>query len=302
MAEEGLQLFGGDWTERKLDALDRYLKAYSTALSKAPFKRVYIDAFAGTGYREQRLASVETTSSIFDDEVAQIASPEQQRFLDGSAKIALRVQPPFHQFVFIEQDAAKVTELEKLKTEFATHANAIDIRTGDANQTLQNLCRSWDKPGSRGVLFLDPFGMQADWSTVQAVAETGCIDTWILFPFAANRLMTRDPNDIPAGWRKRLDKLFGSSEWERQFYRERTITDIFNGDSTVVEKALTLEGLGAFYLERLKCTFPIVAPNPCMLRTSGNRPLFQLFFAAGAKPEKGGNIALKIAKHILDKI
>jgi hypothetical protein len=38
-----------------------------------------------------------------------------------------------------------------------------------------------------------------------------------------------------------------------------------------------------------------------MLLTTGNQPLFQLFFAA-ANRGKGGEIALKIAKHILDHI
>lgn len=302
MAEEGLQLFGGDWTERKLDALDQYLRAYTKVMKKQRFTLIYVDAFAGTGYREQRLEPAATTPSIFDEEVKEISTLEAQRFLDGSAKIALRIDPPFHRFVFVEQDGDKVAELEKLRVEFAQRAGAIDIRAGDANATIQQLCREWDRAGTRGVLFLDPFGMQADWSTVEAVANTGCIDTWILFPYAANRLMTRDPKDIPAAWRTRLDKLFGSKDWEQRFYKARTTTDIFSGDFTVVEKALTFEGLGAFYKERLESIFPVVAPNPRMLRTSGNRPLFQLFFAAGAKPDRGGNIALKIAKYILEKI
>ncbi|MEM7806834.1 MAG: three-Cys-motif partner protein TcmP [Planctomycetota bacterium] len=302
MAEEGLQLFGGDWTERKLDALARYLVAYSTALSKTRFQKVYIDAFAGTGYREQKLAANPATPSIFDDEVKEIASSEPQQFLDGSAKLALKIDPPFQRFVFIEREQAKVAELENLKKEFVSKADSIDIHAGDANETIQRLCQSWNRWEDRGVLFLDPFGMQADWSTVRAVAETGCIDTWILFPLAANRLMTRNPADIPDGWRLRLDKLFGSGAWEERFYRPRTITDIFSGDFQVVEKALTLQGLGAFYKEQLQKVFPVVAPNPCTLRSSGNHPLFQLFFAAGAQPDRGGNIAVRMAKHILDKI
>src|SRR5262245_43300792 len=118
MAAEGLQLFGGDWTERKLDALGQYLLAYAKALSKTNFKRVYIDAFAGTGYREQRTSPIAAQLSIFEDELKELTAPESQRFLDGSAKIALKVQPPFHRFVFIEFDEDKVRELEKLKTEF----------------------------------------------------------------------------------------------------------------------------------------------------------------------------------------
>ncbi|MDB5358517.1 MAG: uncharacterized protein JWN24_4970 [Phycisphaerales bacterium] len=301
MGEDGLQLFGGDWTERKLDALDQYLRAYAKALSKTNFNRVYIDAFAGTGYRERKVSAVEVPSSIFEDDLKELIAPEPQRFLDGSAKIALRVEPAFHRFIFVEYDNAKVQELEKLKTEFPAHALSIDVRIGDANKAIRDLCNTWDKKGTRGVLFLDPFGMQAEWATIEAIAATGCIDTWILFPFAANRLMTKSPNDIPTGWRNRLDMLFGTKDWEARFYKERTLVDIFKGDMTVIEKNLKLQGLGAYYGERLRTVFPVVAPNPRVLHSDGNRPLFQLFFAAANKG-RGGEIALKIAKHILDKI
>jgi three-Cys-motif partner protein len=301
MAQDGLQLFGGDWTERKLDALNQYLCAYAKALSRTKFNRLYIDAFAGTGYREQKVAA-EFTSDIFAEELGELSAPETQRFLDGSAKIALRVEPSFHRFIFIEDKDAKVQELERLKAEFPARASAIDIRPGDANKTIQKICTNWDKKGTRGVLFLDPFGMQAEWETIDAVAKTGCIDTWILFPFAANRLMTKSPNDIPPAWRARLDKLFGTPDWEQRFYKERTLVDIFDGDRRVVQKkAITLESLGAFYGQRLQTVFPVVAPNPRVLSSEDNRPLFQLFFAA-ANPGKGGAIALKIAKHILDII
>src|SRR5690606_41679286 len=43
--------FGGPWTEEKLDRVTRYLQAYTTALKNQPFQLMYIDAFAGTGYR-----------------------------------------------------------------------------------------------------------------------------------------------------------------------------------------------------------------------------------------------------------
>jgi len=45
------QSFGGDWTEDKLDRLTAYLSAYMTAMKKQPFNKVYVDAFASTGYR-----------------------------------------------------------------------------------------------------------------------------------------------------------------------------------------------------------------------------------------------------------
>ena len=41
--------FGGPWTQQKLNILEHYLDAYTTALKNQPFRLVYIDAFAGTG-------------------------------------------------------------------------------------------------------------------------------------------------------------------------------------------------------------------------------------------------------------
>ena len=46
--------FGGNWTEEKLERVRKYLSAYTTIMSKQPFRFAYIDAFAGTGYRTLR--------------------------------------------------------------------------------------------------------------------------------------------------------------------------------------------------------------------------------------------------------
>jgi hypothetical protein len=51
--------FGGDWTTAKLDVIASYLESYTTALKdkpskEYPFVKGYIDAFAGTGYRDAR--------------------------------------------------------------------------------------------------------------------------------------------------------------------------------------------------------------------------------------------------------
>ena len=44
-----LQKFGGNWTEEKLNIFTSYLDAYIIALQNQKFKKIYIDAFAGTG-------------------------------------------------------------------------------------------------------------------------------------------------------------------------------------------------------------------------------------------------------------
>lgn len=49
MSSDDQHSFGGVWTRIKLEALEKYLLAFNTALSKQSFTRLYIDAFAGTG-------------------------------------------------------------------------------------------------------------------------------------------------------------------------------------------------------------------------------------------------------------
>jgi three-Cys-motif partner protein len=298
--ERDLQLFGGDWTEQKLAAVRKYLGAYTIALSKQKFELSYIDAFAGTGYRERRSSRRSEEQSFLAEEFKPLMEDETQKFLDGSATLALKTEPSFHRYVFIELLKKKVAELEKLRVRFPEKAARIEIVQGDANIAIQSLCAKWDQKRSRGVLFLDPFGMQADWATVDAVARTRTIDVWILFPFGANRLLTKRASDIRPQWRDRLTKLFGTESWYARFYEEQKIQGFF-GESSTISKRLTLEVLGAFYHERLKSIFPKVAPNPRVLYNSKDVPLFELFFAAG-NPGVGGDLALRIAEHILGHI
>ena len=61
-------VFGGDWTEKKLDCLRKYFTAYRQIFTTNPkaqyFKTWYVDAFAGTGARVARGASL-ATSPLF---------------------------------------------------------------------------------------------------------------------------------------------------------------------------------------------------------------------------------------------
>lgn len=296
MAKEGLQLFGGDWTEQKLRAVSSYLRSYSQVLKKQSFVRLYIDAFAGTGYREQKQMEAEYPS-IFDE----LVEEDPQRFLDGSAALALAVEPPFDRYVFIEANRRRVAELEQLKESFPSRADSIEIVHDDCNTTIQTLVRAWDHARMRGVVFLDPFGMQVEWQTLKDIAQTGAIDVWVLFPITAvNRMLVRRTGRMPASWRERLSRVFGTPDWLRRFYQERVDQDMFSATEVRrLEKTCSLASIAAFYEERLRTVFPVVASTT--LRDSRDRPLFQLFFAA-ANPGRGGDIAKRIASHILSKI
>ncbi|MGC9259769.1 MAG: three-Cys-motif partner protein TcmP [Phycisphaerae bacterium] len=297
--QEQLQMFGGDWTEKKLTVLGRYLKAYTTALKNQPFQKTYIDAFAGTGYRELKIDRA--SAPLFEE----LAEEGTQNFLDGSARIALQTVPRFDEYVFMEKSRKRVGELEKLKKDgaFSAIANSISIQQGESNELLRSRCAKpiWNQ--CRAVVFLDPFGMQVEWSTMEAIARTHAIDVWILFPLgmAVNRVLTSDFEKMPPAWASRLTTIFGCDEWRKLFYNHSEANPIFGGGDTRIKKSCTLEQIGNYYHHRLKTIFPAVADNPAVLKNSTGSPLFQLHFAA-ANEGGGGKIALKIAEHLLKEI
>lgn len=294
MSGQQFQFFGGDWTEQKLEALDRYLTEYVKVMKNQPFECIYIDAFAGTGYREKETSSLQ--EGFFAEELTE---PEPQEFFDGSARKALRVVPPFHRYLFVERSAKRFTQLVKLRDEFPALAERMDFRKEDCNLVLQDLCRKWSR-NTRGVLFLDPFGMQVDWSTLQAVASTRAIDVWILFPLGmgVNRMLARTSGQIPQSWRARLDRFFGTAEWFERFYKPSTIQGLF-GDEPKMIRSGSFNAIADYYQERLHTIFADVANNPRVLRNTRGNPLFLLCFAVGNPSPKARKIALSIAQYIL---
>ena len=67
--------FGGPWTVEKLDALRAYLIAYAQALKNQPFRRYYIDAFAGTGDRAAKRREAASLMEIPELDVMTKGSP-----------------------------------------------------------------------------------------------------------------------------------------------------------------------------------------------------------------------------------
>ena len=288
--------FGGDWTQEKLESLKGYLPAYTTALKNQKFQLLYIDAFAGAGYRTEK-SPTEPTALSFPE----FAEQDVERFLIGSARIALQTRPAFDQYIFIEKDARRFEGLVSLKSEFSEVADRILPVNGEANRELVELCQTtqWIRQGVRAVLFLDPFGMQVDWSTVEEVALTHAIDVWLLFPLgmAINRLLRRDGN-ISGAVRVRLDSIFGTDTWYDTFYEKRKADTLF-GPAEEVVKVGDFDRIEQFFIQRLESVFSGVAQNPQRLYNSKGVPLYTLFFAVGNP--KGKPIALRMAEHILGK-
>ncbi|MCZ7620309.1 MAG: three-Cys-motif partner protein TcmP [Myxococcota bacterium] len=289
------QSFGGDWTDAKLQVLRGYLSAYTMALRNTPFRKVYIDAFAGTGYRRPRpgIREPENQGELFPD----LAAYPPQELLAGSARIALECEPPFDEYRFIERDEDRCSALADLAREFPDRESRVIIRPGDANEELLALCRG-DWRGRRAVVFVDPFGMQVHWDTIAAIAGTRAMDLWLLFPLGigVNRLLLRSA-EIPAPWQDKLDAFLGTPQWREALYRRQPEQTSLFGSGDDVRIKTTVDEIGHFFLDRLRTVFPGVAAEPGVLRNSRNSPLYLFCFAASNA--RGAPIALRIATHLL---
>lgn len=282
--------FGGGWTEEKLDRVSLYLQAYTTALKNQPFALMYADAFAGTGYR----LSTDDTSTVG----GLFQMPEVDDLAKGSARLALEVDPPFDQYVFIEKNRKRFAALQELSSEFPERRDRIQCVNKEANDAIVELCRNTDWQRTRAVMFLDPHGMQVDWSTIEVIAGTQSIDLWYLFPvgMGVNRLTTRD-GDIPKAWQDALDRMLGYREWRDDFYVEVPQPDLFGDAASTRKKDTGVEKIEASFLNRMRQIFAGVAERGLRLSNSRGQCMYLLLFASGNP--KGAPIALNIAQHIL---
>lgn len=146
-------------------------------------------------------------------------------------------------------------------------------------------------------MFLDPYGMQVEWSTIKALAATKAVDLWYLFPLGVGvaRLLTHS-GEIEKGWQNRLDLLFGTPDWKTRFYKVETTMDLFGEESEMRRRTADTASIGAFIHDRLAEVFAKVAKGK-VLRNSRQSPLYMLCFAASN--ERGADAAIRIAQDIL---
>jgi len=287
-----MQKFGGTWTDDKLRRVSAYLKAYNIALqfkpSRAkPFQRIYIDAFAGSGYR---VTSASTEPSLLDEDTQVLAK--------GSARVALEVNPPFDRYIFIERSAERFQELIRLKNEFSSLSGSMVFLNEDANLSIRKLCAETDWRVTRAVVFLDPFGMQVDWATVQALGATAAVDLWYLVPtgMGLSRLARHD-GLLPPAWQQRMERMTGDPNWKSAFYRHRDTLTLFGKEATT-ERDAGIKKIESYFLHRLGTCFAGVARHGVTLGPKG-RDMYLLAFACAN--EQGKEIALRIAGHIIGR-
>ncbi len=274
--------FGSIHTLLKLHALGEYLPAFTTALKLRRFKLHYIDAFAGTG-------------------TCYIKVRDQRIMVPGSASIAMECKPKFNRMVFIEKSPRKAGALRRLKAA----RSDLDIRVinEDANVALPECVSALHRYNDRAIAFLDPFGMQLQWRTLEQVAASRIVDVWYLFPLSAlYRQATLDASAIDEDKAAALDRILGTHDWYEAFYKPPAQQTLF-GDAVADERTADVSEMLAWVKRRLETIFADVLP-PKVLRQqkkSGKEgaPLFALFFAVSNPSPRARELAMRIARSVL---
>lgn len=311
--------FGGQWTAQKLAALEEYFAAYNTVLSKWPFKRIYIDGFAGGGRvpsEKIKCAAAPSGPNLFNDGLVQPSHDdlslseneveESEEYRHGSPLIALKTVPEFHEFIFIEREFETIRQLEKqVRADPALNGRQVKFLCEDANTAITRICKQEWSRKLRATIFLDPFALNVRWSTIEAIASTKGMDMWLLFPaMAVNRMLPRN-TEIPAAWGKKLTETFGDDTWAEEFYAEREPFyqyELFSEEPAPAKRRKLADPFGRlsrYVTRRLKTIFADAIDEPLVLKTASGSPLFLLCFAVAN--QSGAAIAKRIASHIVGK-
>lgn len=281
----------GPWAKDKLERLGKYLHAYTTIMKDQKWCRGfhYIDAFAGPGDHEIRKRK-DSNRHVAQQALLEVASfgveqQEQQEFLAGSPRVALDLEYPFSNYIFVEHSPERVQALEQLKKNYGPDRQ-IHIRQGDCTKYLREKIASnplLDWTTNRALVFLDPFGMQVGWQTIADLAATKAIEVFLNFPvgMAIQRLLLRQPDKFTAPQRKKLDDYFGSPDWFAALYP--TKKNLFDDDAKEKARA-SGEALLKWYRARLGKIYAHVS-KAALIRNGRGGHLYYLLLAS---PNKNG--------------
>lgn len=263
----------GYWSELKLEIVEKYGSAYTTAfVNQKGLKKFYIDAFSGAGIH----VSKRTGGKV-----------------EGSPARALRITPPFDHFYFIDMDADKTAYLKML----CADRNDVSIYTGDSTPYLtQKLLPTIKYENfNRALCLLDPYGLHLDWDVMLQAGQSRAIDMFLNFPVMdMNRnAIWKNPGQAPQDGIERMTRFWGDESWKQAAYAESRQQNLFSGPDLIKQSN---DAIVTGFRNRLKnvAGFKVV-PEPLPMKNSNNAVVYYLFFAS-QKP-----VAQKIVDDIFAK-
>lgn len=289
--------WGGKWTEDKLDAFEKYVKAYLKIMNsnrdKYCWKLLYFDGFAGSGSRTITVDNNKVEKSLFAE--FNILGEEIDTYKGAAERVLNIEQRGFDSYYFIDIDQDSSNKLKQKLSRYED-SRSLNYITSDANGELHKLADRMHRDKSiSSLVLLDPFGMQVDWTSIEKLKDTRT-DLWILIPTGVivNRLLDRNGELTHI---ERLKTFFGKDEdfLREYFYRKRQEQTLF-GDINIIEKIEhPIMRIAELYIQRLGEIFKHVTSKPLVLYNRRNAPIFH--FACASNNET----AIKIASQIIGK-
>lgn len=289
--KEPSSTWGGNWTESKLEAFSKYVSAYLTILKRYPqWQTIYFDGFAGSGSKES-----DNKSEIYE----QLKITEEDEALyKGSAERVLSLSKSFDWYYFVDIKEESLKRLEVKLSEYQKkYSNPFQFKHGDCNKWVLELSKTMKNSEKYAALvFLDPFGMQIDWQSIESLRNTKT-DIWILVPTGVivNRLLDKNGK---LKFSTKLQSFFGMTEEEirTEFYKKSPQTTLFGEEEREIKISQPIEKIAFLYLQKLKTVWRNVVESPLVLKNSRNVPIFHLVFASN------NPVAVKIAKDIIKSV
>lgn len=291
--------WGGQWTEEKLDAFEKYVNAYLTIMNasrdKYNWKLIYFDGFAGSGTRNEKKKE-KNSALLLDFFKDSILQKEELNLYKGAAERVLSIpQRGFDYYYFVDKDPESSLKLHELLSRFENEKTIV-YRNSDANKQIEMLAEAMKKDKKfASLVLLDPFGMQVDWRSIEMLKRTRT-NLWILIPTGVivNRLLDRKGELTHI---EKLKSFFGKDEdYLREFFYTKSQEQTLFGEIEKIRKVeKPIQKIAELYIQQLQDIFKNVTPKPLVLNNSRNTPIFH-FACASNK-----STSVKIANEIISK-
>jgi three-Cys-motif partner protein len=254
----------------KLEIVRKYASAYTTVLNATTGIRryIYVDAFAGAGTHIRK---------------------QTGEMVPGSPLNALLVQPPFHEFHFIDIDGVKADRLRELS---AGHSG-VHVYEEDCNAVLLDKVfpRARYTDYHRALCLLDPYALNLKWEVIRTAGQSRSIEIFLNFMVMDINMnvLKHDRSKVKPEQAARLTGLWGDDTWRDVAYSRDP------GLFGEIEQKTSNEASAEAFRERLKkvAGFQYV-PEPVPMKNSTGAVVYYLYFAS--PNATGGKIVNDIFK------
>ena len=211
----------------------------------------------------------------------------------------MEIEPHFNHYRFADTKSEHLDALRDLADEYPDRD--IQIYPGDGNDCVETIIsnRLWTGRETawkqRGIVFLDPYGLDVAWNTLRIVAETKQLDVWFLFAAKAVRQQLGPSLDrVDERKAAALDRFFGEASWRDEFFRAVPgQTSLFGAEAYQTETAVNLRAIGEYAKKRFETVFCWVS-DPKSLTVRKVPDYFQLYCMTNNHSERAVELIKKL--------